>query len=233
VIAAILLASIVLQAPPMSAGEDRIVSRAVAYAPQDMRPLFKVFQEDFKRGLNRPATRPNAESLDRDIISLIGMIRKQSPMPAIMDGLAGLTRKTLLYLDPLWEGKGDPLSGHMRADFPRFMQSRYEKFPVVFYGFDAQLLRGDPLGYLKRQSSDLKDLSHLLRLDYTRTGVWADHRAFDDQSNAFGVAQISMNQRISTVLNLWYYVWTRGGGRWGPLKPGLNTEKLWVLGYGY
>lgn len=222
-----------LQAPPVSPVGNRAVTRAMAYAPQDLKPLFKTFEEEFMRGLARQAKQPTPEVLDQDIAALIQKVRRHESMPVIIEELAALTQQTVLYLDPVRDGPGDPLTAHIHRDFPRFIQSRLRKFPVVFYGFDPRLYRGDTLIYFQGQTRELKDLTRLLKLDYTRGGTWATHLAFDDQSNAFGVAQISMNQTFSAVLNLWYYVWTRSGGRWGPLRPGLNTERVWLLGYGY
>jgi hypothetical protein len=233
VIASLFLVSMTLQAPPISPMGDRILSRAVVYAPQDLKPLFKVFEEDFKRGLCRPVERPTPESLEKSVSAIIQKVKHHEGMPVIIEELAAVTRQTILYMDPVREGKNDALCVHVRSDFPRFIQSRLERFPVVFYGFDPQLYRGDSLGYFRNQTRDTKDLSRLLLLDYTRGSGWATYRAFDDQSNAFGVAQITLNQTFSAILNLWYYVWTKSGGRWGPLKPGLNTEKVWLLGYGY
>jgi len=233
VIASLLLVSMTLQAPSVSPMGDRVVSRAVAYAPQDLKPLFKAFEEEFKRGLAKAVARPTPETLEQSVAALILRVRRHEAMPVIIEELAAVTQQTILYLDPVRDGKGDPLTAHIRKDFPRFIASRLDRFPVIFYGFDPQLYKGDALSYFRNRTRDLKDLSLLLRLDYTRGSAWASYRAFDDQSNAFGVAQISMNQTFSAILNLWYYVWTRSGGRWGPLKPGLNTERVWLLGYGY
>ena len=227
------MVSMTLQMPSMSPMGARVVTRAAAYAPRDLMPLFQTFEEDFKRGLAWQGARPTAERLDQDIAALIQRVRKHEAMPVIIEELAALTQKTLLYMDPVQDGSGDPLAAYIHRDFPRFVQSRLPKFPVIFYGFDPQLHRGDTLSYFRNQTRDQKDLCRLLIMDYTRGGAWATHQAFDDQSNAFGVAQISMNQAFSAVLNLWYYIWTKSGGRWGPLKPVLNTEKVWLIGYGY
>jgi len=222
-----------LQAPPVSTVGDRVVIRAAAYAPKDLQPLLQTFEEEFKRGLARQTIPPTPEILDRNIATLIQKVRRHESMPVIIEELAVVTQQTILFLDPVRDGQADPLTAHIHRDFPRFVQSRLRKFPVVFYGFDPQLHRGDALSYFRSRTRDLKDLAHLLMLDYTRGGGLATHLSFDDQSNAFGVAQISMNQTLSAVLNLWYYVWTKSGGRWGPLRPGLNTERVWLLGYGY
>lgn len=227
------MAAVCLMAATLLPGyEDRVVSKASQYAPQDLKLLFRSFDEDFKRGLLRPsATTP--EGLDREISSLIRQVRNQDPMALIVEGLASVARGTALLMDPAREGWSDPLALHIRKDFPRYMEYRLTKFPVVFYGFDNRLLRGDLLGYLQRNRREVPELASLLRKDYSRTAKWADYKAFDDQSTAFGVAQLTANRAFSAILNVWYYVWIRGGGRWGPLQPGLNTERVWLFGYGY
>jgi hypothetical protein len=212
--------------------EDRVVSKASQYAPQDLRLLFSSFDEDFKRGLVRPAA-TTPEALDREIAALILQVKRQDPMALVVEGMASVARGTALLLDPAREGRTDPLALHIRKDFPRYMERRLTRFPVVFYGFDDRLLRGDALGFLQRNRREVPQLATLLRQDYSRTGKWADFTAFDDQSTTFGVAQVTANRAFSAILNVWYYVWTRGGGRWGPLKPALNTERVWLFGYGY
>ena len=212
--------------------EDRVVSKASQYAPQDLKLLFRSFDEDFKRGLLRPPV-STPEALDREIAGLIRQVRNQDPMALIVEGLAAVARGTALLMDPAREGRSDPLALHIRKDFPRYMERRLTRFPVVFYGFDDRLLHGDTLGFLQRNRRELPQLASLLREDYSRSGKWADFTVFDDQSTAFGVAQLTANRSFTAILNVWYYVWTRGGGRWGPLKPALNTERVWLFGYGY
>jgi hypothetical protein len=212
--------------------EDRVISKASQYAPQDLKLLFRSFEEDFRRGLVKPPA-ATPEALDRQIAVLIQRIKRQEPMALVVEDLSAVARGTVRLLDPALDGRADPLAAHIRKDFPRYMERRLTRFPVVFYGFDNRLLRGDALGFLQENRREVTPLAQLLRQDYSRTGKWADFTAFDDQSTAFGVAQVTANRAFSAVLNVWYYVWTRGGGRWGPLKPALNTERVWLFGYGY
>lgn len=227
------MAAVCLMAATLLPGyEQRVVTKALQYAPQDMKLLIQSFGEDFRRGLHRPPV-STPEALDREIAGLIQKVRRQEPMALVVEGMAAVARGTALMLDPALEGRSDPLALHIRKDFPRYMERRLNKFPVVFYGFDDRLMQGDSLGFLQRNRRDVPQLASLLRGDYARTAQWADYRMFDDQSTAFGVAQVTANRAFTAVLNVWYYVWTRGGGRWGPLKPALNTERVWLFGYGY
>jgi len=228
-----ILAVVCLLAAPLLPGyETRVVDKAVQFAPQDLKLLIGSFEVEFKRGLLRPSA-STPEGLDREIAGLVQQVRRQEPMARVVEGLAAVARGTLLMMDPAHGGIADPLASHIQKDFPRYMERRLVRFPVVFYGFDNRLLQGDTLGFLQRSRREVPQLAVLLRGDYARTGKWADHTAFDDQSTAFGVAQVTANRTFSAILNVWYYVWTRGGGRWGPLKPALNTERVWLFGYGY
>lgn len=213
--------------------EERIIEKVLKFSPPEMKIIVEDNYDKFKKGVEEGRkTNLKFEELEKNIKRLCQHFKEKKPVEDFIYELGKLSIQALrnTYSLPVEE---DRVFYHIKKDFPLYLEKKLVKFPVVFYGFSKEFFKGDIKNYMEREFRDKKDYTNLLKNGYLKGEILLNRFNFDDRSNAFGVGQIITNKSFSLILNIWYYIWIKNGGRWVPLKPHQTNNKLWVLEYGY
>jgi len=103
---------------------------------------------------------------------------------------------------------GCAAAGISDPNLDSFVNANFEKFSVVFYGYDDRLLAGDLTGYLKTRTDESTRL--LARLK--RSSELPDKTATLETSPDFGIASIAFSHAVTDVVNIWSYIWKESRG---------------------
>lgn len=97
--------------------------------------------------------------------------------------------------------------------FAVFCETRRERFPLVFYGYeDADLDREDFAGFARRILEAARSEDLLLERAYRQAGDPPDPAAFDDRSVPFAVASLSYSRTVTDIARAWRAAWSSAGG---------------------
>ncbi len=111
-----------------------------------------------------------------------------------------------------------PIAGGRRGldryrHFAKFCETRRERFPLVFYGYDdADLDREDFAGFARRILDTARSEDLLLERAYRQAGDPPDPAAFDDRSVPFAVASLSYSRTVTDIVRAWRAAWSSAGG---------------------
>lgn len=213
--------------------EERIIEKVLKYSPPELKIIVNDNYDKFKKGLEDGRKIDlNFEELENNVKKLCQHFKEKKSVGDFTYELGKLSIQAVrnVYSLPVEE---DKVFQHIKKDFPLYLEKKLGRFPVVFYGFSREIFKGDIKNYIERESRDKKEYTNLLKYGYLKGDILLNRFNFDDRSNAFGIGQILTNKSFSLIINIWYYIWIRNGGRWVPLKPHQINNKLWVLEYGY
>ncbi len=216
-----------------NSSEEKIIEKALNYSPPELKIIVNDNLEDFKKGIKDGRNQnKNLEEIEKEIKELTKHFYEKKPVNDFIYQLGKISVQTIRTTYTI-EVSEEKLLSHIKYDFPLYVEKKFKKFPVVFYGFDINFFKGKIKNFLEIEKNEKKEYFTLLKYGYLKGDILLNRFSFDDRSNSYGVAQIFTNKSFSLILNIWYYVWIKNGGRWGPLKPHQINNKLWVLAYGY
>lgn len=181
-----------------AAAGRRIALKGAELGPPDLHLVIQQFHDEYLRGAgsapvdNRTKLRANIET---EALGIVKMIRTNKPMVSVVEHLGMLARMVAEANDPR---AGDD-------DFGRYVESRLQRIPTVYYGVDRRFALG---AYLDRTFARTAKFVPLMAEEYTR-GMSA---TFDDRSTAFGVAAVCYSHAVTDVANLQVFIWKEAGG---------------------
>jgi len=216
-----------------NSAEEKIIEKALNYSPPELKIIINDNLEEFKNGIKEGRKEIlNLNEIEKKIKELSKHFYEKKQVHNFIYELGKISVQTIrsTYTFKVSEKK---LYTHIKNDFPLYLEKKLKKFPIVFYGFDKNFFKGDIKNFLELEKKEKDDYLILLEKGYIKGDILLNRFSFDDRSNSFGVAQIYTNKTFSLILNVWYYIWIKNGGRWEPLKPHQLNNKLWVLAYGY
>ena len=215
---AVLFLAIALLSLPLLAwtqtADERIAQRSAELAPPDLRLLIERFPAEYHRGLERANADEGSEihraklrsRIESETRGIISMLRKNGPMPLVVEHLGILVHLVGDANNPFHIGDDDP---DTHADFEEYFTRRIGHFPTYFYGVDKHFQLDQ---YLDRTFARTAKFVPLMTEEYTRGGERRTSADFDDRSTAFGVASVCYSHAITDVVNLDYHIWKEAGG---------------------
>lgn len=213
--------------------ERKIIEKAILYSPPELKLIIEDHYTEFKKGIREGRTQNlKAEEIEKKIQSLSKYFFEKKSVENFIYELGKISVQALRITNT-FEVSEEKLLSHIKNDFPLYIEKKIKKFPIIFYGFDKNIFKGNIKNFMENEIKDKNSYFPLLKTGYIKGEILLDRFAFDDKSNSFGIAQIFTNKSFSLILNIWYYIWIKNGGRWDPLKPHQTNNKLWVLAYGY
>jgi hypothetical protein len=206
------------------ASDEKIAKKAASLAPPDLRQLIEKFESDYKTGLQRAQADEGTDAhhyfvlsrkgqlrarIERETRLAIDGVRKNEPMPVLVERLGGLAHLVADANNPFHVGNdGDRLAAS-HNDFEQYFERRLAKFPTVFYGLEPRFTM---TSFLDKTFARSAKFYPLLSEEYFRGGTLRSSAQFDDRSTAFGIASISYSRAVSDLVNLYYYIWKEAGG---------------------
>jgi hypothetical protein len=99
------------------------------------------------------------------------------------------------------------------AFLSEFVESRRDRFPLVFGGHDdPHLERRDVHAFVRREMEAARRLDGELAGALAAAGPGARPASFDDRSVPFAVGSLSWSRTVTAVVRAWLDAWRRGGG---------------------
>lgn len=206
------------------AAEERIALEAARLAPPDLRLLIEKYQWEYKQGVLRAVADEGNEGhryafssrsgglqlrLQHDVDAVIRMIQKGQPLRDVVEKLGVISHFVSDANNPFHLDDSDPRLEGCHADYEAWFEAQINKFPLVFYGLERNLLLPR---YIDRMFARTAKYYPLMGEEFYRFGERRSTSEFDDRSTAFGVASISYSRAITDTVNLYYYVWRKAGG---------------------
>lgn len=215
--AVLFLAAALISLPLMAwtqKADERIAQRSAELAPPDLRLLIERFPAEFHRGLERAQADEGSDihrsklrsRIEVETRGIISMIRRNQPMPLVVEHLGILVHLVGDANNPFHVGKDDP---ETHADFEEYFTRRIGHFPTYFYGVDRTFQMET---FLDRTFARTAKFVPLMAEEYTRGGQRRTSAEFDDRSTAFGVASVCYSHAITDVVNLEFHIWKEAGG---------------------
>jgi hypothetical protein len=218
------------------ASDERIAMKGAALAPPDLRLLLQKFDAEYKHGVERAQAEEGSEGhhyfvlsrsgklrerIERETRAAITSVRKNDPMPLIVERLGILAHLVADANNPFHTSEGDLRLGPAHDDFEQYFERRMSRFPTVFYGLEQNFMLTP---FLDRTLARSAKMYPLMSEEYFRGGVARTSADFDDRSTAFGVASVSYSHAVTDLVNLYYYIWREAGGdvRAAPALRGGN-----------
>jgi len=177
------------------ASDQRIAKKAAALAPADLRALIEHFHDEYDAGVARatPGVALNSQ-IETETRAAIAAVRTHKPMAQVIEHLGVLASLVSQANTPA------------RGDFEQYFERSQRKFPMVFYGLDANF---NVQPYFQRTFTRTLRFAPLVELEYERAG---HSTAFDDRSTAFGIASVCYSHAVTDLVNLYYFIWKEAGG---------------------
>jgi hypothetical protein len=190
-----------------------------------MRLLIERFEPEYQEGRNAAAEAESREGHRYVVARSSGALKQQieaevSRAIATMrnrrgtrDFVVSLGRIAHLVADanhPFHLADSNRRLDPMRADFERYLQSRIEVIPTIFYGLSAPFSLSP---YLDASVQRTASYYPLVEEQYFPTNAPPRTSAdFDDRSTAFGVVSLSYSHAVTDLVNVYYYIWKEVGG---------------------
>lgn len=211
--------------------ENKIIERSLKFAPKEMEMILNDNYKDFLKGIEEGRKMDvELKDLEKKIKTLSNHFKERKKVKEFVFEIGKISVQILRNINKLEEN--EKIIDHIKKDFPIFIENKFRKFPIVFYGFDKDFFKGHIKKFFEEEIKKINDLTPFLLKGYISNDKIFDRFSLDERSNPFGIAQIFVNKSFSIILNVWYYIWIKNGGRWEPLKPYHINDKIWVLGYG-
>jgi len=226
---ACILSTVVLAAlAPAAAWTPRtrvhMTDEAVRLMPASLRMALVAQRERLLRGMLDPMRREDDPghkppwvdgTLDREVETRVAELEealsRRTPFGELAERFGALAHYVLDAGFPpgMTDGDGDGRYAH----FANLCESRYERFPLVFYGHDDDdLARADyrafALDAMQRARREDLELSRA----YAAAGSPPNPAAFDDRSIPFAVASLAYSHTVNEIVRVWLSVWERAGG---------------------
>ncbi len=201
-----------------------MVDDAALLMPPALRLALERHREDLRRGVlepmtheDRPGHRPpwGGGSLDAEIGRAASELERSV---ADLRPFREIARRFGALAHYVADAGFPPLASDRAAPsrfrhFTSFCESRREKFPLVFYGYDdADLVRRDWSAFGRRVLEAARDEDRLLERAYVQAGDPPNPAAFDDRSVPFAVASLSYSRAVTDIARAWLEAWTAANG---------------------
>ena len=204
----------------------RMVDDALKLLPPTLRQVLEKRRKDVLRGMllpmtaeDEPSHRPawdrgtlesSVDDATRALVASVG----NEPFKEIAARFGALAHYVAdAGFPPGAGGTGDE---RRYVHFGSFVESRRERFPLVFYGHDDTFLaQGDLKGFARGALERARAEDRTLARAYAAAPSWDDPIAFDDRSVPFAVASLSYSHAVTDIVQAWLAAWARCHGDLG------------------
>ena len=233
----ILLAALVLSAPPAAEPWTPGVQESIALVATNLMPHALAAQmirhiDSLRAGALSPYR--NAEEpveyhalhadgrfglasrkVEQQVTKIVSMLEGHAPFEDVVFEFGVLSHYVADVSWPLATSDADEREPSYAADMAGYVEHNLAKFPAVFYGYYPFQSRAFSLqDYLRDTAQGANRFYPLISQSYypKAGGRMVSSRSFDDKSPAFGIAQISYNRAVSAVANVWLHAWRESHG---------------------
>jgi hypothetical protein len=200
--------------------------QARSIAPPDFRRQLERHSDAFQDGLVAPfrdvdalAHQSNDDGkgylttvLTREVDRTIAMIRAHRSFEQIAYQAGLVVHYANDLNNPLNCSAADREEGRYFGDFVHYLEAASTRIPLLFYGLEASLERGDLENFVQRSLEGCRQLYPLVGREYRRIEWRSGAQLFDDRSTAFGIASIAHSRALTDAALLLRHIWIAGGG---------------------
>ena len=212
--AALLLLAPALAHPFGTAANKRLADVTLRLAPPALRAVLLARRSQLDRGLANGLSKGEAsdraalaDEAQREYDLLPTLPKTQAPLDEIAYHFGRMAGLIYAANDPLRFGS-DARAGQVRADYLRYVERKLPLMVFAFDGYGAPPLGEDLRGYLlRRMEGSARYGQAVLFCYFPEGGGRARSETFDDRSNAFGVAQVSLSHAASDAAKAWLNAW--------------------------
>lgn len=237
----------VASAAPLAAwspdGQIAIGRSAASIAPRDFWRQLERHEGEYLEGLIAPfrdrdplahqvngdGTGTLVEVLRQEVERTISAIRDHHPFEQVAYRAGVVVHYVNDANNPLNCSSSDRSEGQYYADFLDYLDSTAPRTPILFYGLDAALERGDLDGFIERVVERCRRAYPLVGSEYRRIAKLPGRRYFDDRSTAFGLASVARSRAVTDAALLLRYVWLQAGGADWRRPPHAEEDRLLLL----
>jgi len=237
----LMAAVLVITAPLLTAAYGpetvkRMTDVTLRLAPRSLRAALLANRDHLDRGvadaLSTYATSPARDILaeaQKEYAGIPALPNSQVPMEQIAYHFGKLAGLVYAVNDPFtrWQ---DGRAREIHQDYQKYIE---RKLPLIFLAFDGYAsppLQGDLQAYLSARMAGEERYREAVLFCYYEEGRRVSSQTFDDQSNAFGAAQVILSHGVSDAAKAWLEVWRAMDGdlsatpyyRPAELKPGRD-----------
>ncbi len=167
--------------------------------------------------------------IEEEVARLVRMIEGHSTFADISYQAGVISYHVAAANNPLNTSTGDPEEERYYRDYAYYLDSAAPRLPVIFYGLDQTLERGDVSAFVGRTLERGRLLYPMVGAEYRRIGKLPGRQYFDDKSTAFGTAAVAYSRAISDTALLLRWAWLRAGGRDHRNTPDASDGRLLMV----
>jgi len=205
----------------------QMVDEAIRLMPKSLRLVLEAQREAVRRGVLTPMVHEDSAghhppwaggeldaSIEAEAQELASLLAERTPFRELAIHFGQLAH--YIQDSGFPPAMATPVDGSRLLHFTEFCESRAHRFPLVFYGHDAQALsapdyREFGLSIMQRA----RDEDPALARAYAAAGDPPAASFFDDRSIPFAVGSLSYSHSVTDIVRAWLDIWHRAGGDTG------------------
>jgi hypothetical protein len=191
----------------------RMTDMTLRLAPRSLRAVLLANRDPLDRGVTEalgsfglsPAEEILAEA-QREFKGIHALPSSQAPMEQIAYHFGKLAGLVYAADDPFTHGE-DERARQVRQDYFSYIERKLPLMMFTFDGYGTPQLEGDIRAYLAARLAGQERYREAVLFCYFPDGRRVSSQTFDDQSNAFGTAQVVLSHAVSDAAKAWFQVW--------------------------
>lgn len=191
----------------------RMTDGCLRLAPASLRSAMLAHRDDLDRGVAEVlaafdgAPRESVVAALSEESALVPRLPAQrAPFDTIAYHFGRVAGLFFVLNDPLARGD-DARSEEVRSDYFGYLERKLPLMVLAFDGYDNPSLSGDWGEYAMRRLKGRGRYQEAVLLCYFPGGRRTSSSTFDDRSNAFAVAQLTLSHGVSDAAKAWFFLW--------------------------